>query len=159
LKPTEAARYKEVMRKSPGTDRWALAAYVVVRDARGRVLMLRRGPGVKHFAGCWELPGGKPAEGENFAKTAELEVDEETGLYVPPTGIAGAVEGSVPGLRVAMLIMEGRATDTNVTLSDEHDDYRWVPLNKVSSLNLRPGFDVFFRSYSKQPARAKAKRG
>jgi ADP-ribose pyrophosphatase YjhB (NUDIX family) len=120
--------------------------------------MLRRGQAVEHFAGCWELPGGKPAEGENFAKTAELEADDETGLYVPPTGVAGAVEGSVPGLRVAMLIMEGRAAESKVTLSREHDEYRWVPLPKVCSLNLRPGFDSFFASYKNRPSRTRTKR-
>jgi 8-oxo-dGTP diphosphatase len=132
---------------------------MLVRDRRGRVLILRRTQAVEHFAGCWELPGGKPAEGENFAKTAELEVDEETGLYVPPTGVAGAVESNLPGLRVAMLIMEGRATSSKVTLTSEHDDYRWVPIDEVLSLKLRPGFDTFFRSYSRPPSRAKPRRG
>jgi 8-oxo-dGTP diphosphatase len=147
------------MQQTVGPDRWALAVYMVVRDARGRVLLLRRGQTVKHFAGCWELPGGKPAPGENFAKTAELEVDEETGLYVAPRGVAGAVEGTVPGLRVAMLVLEGVTTDSKVTLSSEHDSYRWVTLSQVRSMKLRPGFDSFFASYKGPHPRPKIKTG
>ena len=148
------------MQATVGPERWALAVYMVVRDARGRVLLLRRGREVKHFPGSWELPGGKQAPDEHFAKTAELEVTEETGLYVPPRGVAGAVEGRIPGLRVVMLILEGVAAETNVTLSSEHDAYRWVTLRQVCSLNLRPGFDRFFASYksSRKSPTIKSKR-
>jgi 8-oxo-dGTP diphosphatase len=146
------------MPKIIGPERWVLAVYMLIRNSRGRVLLLRRSQAVGHFPGCWELPGGKPAPGEEIAKTAELEVSEETGLDVDPIGLAGAVEGSVPGLRVAMLILEGRTTDSEVTLSTEHDTYRWVPPGEVSSLKLRPGFDTFLPQYLSQRPRKRSKK-
>ena len=139
-------------------DRWVTAIYMLVRNPRGRLLLLRRGQGVKHFRGCWELPGGKPAPGEELGKTAELEVSDETGLYVTPSGVAGAAEGSIPGLRVAILILEGRATESNVTLSSEHDTYRWVSPAQVRLLKLRPGFDAFFGQYLGWRPRKKSKK-
>jgi 8-oxo-dGTP diphosphatase len=135
------------MRNTPPPDNWALAIYMLVRDPRGRILLLRRSQSVNHFKGCWELPGGKPFPGETIDKTSELKLDEEAGLYVPPTGVAGAVEGSIPGLRVALLILEGKSSDTEINLGGEHDAFLWVPLSQVSSLKMRPGFDRFLDQY------------
>src|SRR5258708_765397 len=91
-------------------DRWGLAVYVMVRDPRGRVLLLRRSQTVKHLPGYWEFPGGKPAPCEPFNRTADLKVTEETGLYVTPTGIAGASECAISDLFVALLFFEARTT-------------------------------------------------
>ena len=128
---------------------WALAVYVMVRDRRGRVLFLRRSQSAKHFAGYWEFPGGKPAPGESFDRTADLEVTEETGLYVTPRSIAGATDCVLPGLRVALLFFEGRTSKSDVTLSGEHDTYCWLPLTQAGSLRLRPGFTRFISEYRK----------
>ena len=147
-----------IMKKINAADRWALAVYVLVRDWRGRVLMLRRAQTVTHFPGCWELPGGKPAPGEHFSETAELEVIEETGLCVTPSGVAGAVEGSIPGLRVAMLILDARVPSRSgceVTLSKEHDTFCWVAPAEAAKLKLPPGFGEFVGNLKKlaRPAR------
>jgi 8-oxo-dGTP diphosphatase len=146
------------MKRIKPRDRWALAVYMLVRDERGRVLMLRRSQSVKHFPGCWELPGGKPASGEQFDKTAEFEVTEETGLYVSPTGVAGAVESSASGMRLAILVLEGSTSKTSVTLSEEHDTYCWLPVGQIESLKLRPGFDTFISTYASGPRRGKRRK-
>ena len=146
------------MSRNTTTARWALAVYTVVRDVRGRILLLRRSGARNHFAGLWELPGGKPAPGETFANTALIEVFEETGLDVTLTGVAGAAEGSVPGVRVAMLVLEARTRSTKVSLSDEHDDFHWLPLDQVGALELRPGFDQFFADYAARTKRLSPKK-
>jgi 8-oxo-dGTP pyrophosphatase MutT (NUDIX family) len=130
-------------------DRWALAVYVMVRDRRGRILLLRRSQTVKNLPGYWEFPGGKPAAGECLNRTADLEVTEETGLYVTPTGIAGASECTVGGLRVAMLFFEAGTAKTEVTLSPEHDTFCWLPPGRAASVKLRPGFERFIEDYAK----------
>jgi 8-oxo-dGTP pyrophosphatase MutT (NUDIX family) len=103
------------------------------------------------------LPGGKPARGESVETTARLEVSEESGLDITITGVAGAAEGPVPGLRVAMLVLEGRTRGTRVQLSDEHDAFRWLPLGQAKSLELRPGFDRFFSRYTGPRRRSTAR--
>ena len=136
------------MTEAERSARWALAVYVLVSDPKQRVLLLRRSRTRNHFPGMWELPGGKPAEGETFYDTAVIEVFEEAGLSISISGVAGAADGSIPGKRVAMLILEGCTRSTKVTLSDEHEEFQWLPLDKVCSLKLRPGFDRFFASYT-----------
>lgn len=109
--------------------------------------MLRRSQGRGRFPGCWELPGGKPDPDETIDATARREAREESGLSVTITGVAGVGEGNIAGVHVALLILESRTRGTKVTLSDEHDDFRWLPLEQIASLKLRPGFGQFFADY------------
>lgn len=131
----------------PAQGRWVIAAYILIRNRRGGVLMLKRSQSSKYFPGMWELPGGKPVPGENLVDAAELEVLEETGLNVTPMGVVGAVEESMPGFRVIVLVLEGRTTKSAVSLSEEHDSYCWMPPAQVHSLRLRPAFNTFFARY------------
>ena len=55
-----------------------LAAIAVIRDDRGRVLLVRQRGGP--FAGAWLLPGGRAAEDESAVHALVREVREETGL-------------------------------------------------------------------------------
>jgi len=139
-------------------EHWAWAVYAIVRDPRGRVLMVRRAQTVKHYAGCWELPGGKPAPGESYDETTLIKVFEETGLDVKLTGIAGAVEGSLPGLRIALLIMEARTRATEITLGQDQDAYLWLRPAEIFSLKLRPPFRKFLAAYLKPRSQRPAKK-
>lgn len=55
-----------------------LAASVVVRDDRARILLVRRGH--EPNKGKWSLPGGKVEAGESLVQAAVRELGEETGL-------------------------------------------------------------------------------
>ena len=60
------------------------ASAAVVRDATGRVLLIRRGDGRG-----WSLPGGMMEPGENLVACVVREVWEETGLEVEPLRLVG----------------------------------------------------------------------
>jgi ADP-ribose pyrophosphatase YjhB (NUDIX family) len=60
------------------------AAYAVVRNGAGRVLLVRR-----LDDGYWELPGGRVDIGESASAAAAREVAEETDVAIEITGLAG----------------------------------------------------------------------
>ncbi len=67
----------------------------LVRDDRGRLLLVRRG--TEPERGRWSVPGGRVEAGETAVEAVVREVAEETGLAVVPTGLAGTVERTGPG--------------------------------------------------------------
>ncbi len=57
--------------------------------SRGRMLVLKRAPGMNYRAGSWDLPGGHLALGESFENCLLREVKEETALDVAIDGLLG----------------------------------------------------------------------
>jgi 8-oxo-dGTP diphosphatase len=95
----------------------------------GRMLLLLRP------AGTWEPPAGRLQPGESFEEGAIRELYEETGMLVFPWRIIATWVGDAPsGRRLASITYAGRADGEEVTLSDEHLDYRWVTLEEWMSL-------------------------
>jgi 8-oxo-dGTP diphosphatase len=99
-----------------------------VRDD-GRMLLLLRP------AGTWEPPAGRLQPGESFEEGAIRELYEETGMLVSPQRIIATWVGNAPsGRRLASITYAGRISGGEVTLSDEHLDYRWVTIEEWMSL-------------------------
>lgn len=86
---------------------------------------------MRYDAGLWEIPGGKLDYGESLADAIRREVAEETSLKVSvgrPIGTWHAVRGKywVTGVTFDCAYLGGE-----VTLSDEHSEYAWVPLEEI----------------------------
>ncbi|MER7458162.1 NUDIX hydrolase [Micromonospora sp. NPDC126480] len=71
-------------------QRRRVAAYGVLRDTDGRVLLVR-GSAACPYPGIWRLPGGGLAHAEHPADAVVREVAGETGLVVAVTGVRAAV--------------------------------------------------------------------
>lgn len=65
------------------TPKHIVAVAGLVRDADGRVLMIRSP------RGDWEFPGGQVEEGEDLVAALQREVREETGITVTVGKLAG----------------------------------------------------------------------
>jgi 8-oxo-dGTP diphosphatase len=95
----------------------------------GRMLLLLRP------TGTWEPPAGRLQPGESFEEGAIRELYEETGMLVSPQRIIATWVGDAPsGRRLASITYAGKTDGVEVTLSDEHLDYRWVTLEEWMSL-------------------------
>ena len=103
---------------------------VIVKD--GKVLVLREaatyGDGTQ--TGRYHMPGGRVEIGENFEDALKREVREETGLeviieYPIYVGEWRPVIRGVPHQIVGTFFVCTPTTD-EITLSTEHDDYKWV---------------------------------
>jgi ADP-ribose pyrophosphatase YjhB (NUDIX family) len=69
-------------------QRQRIAAYGLIHDDTGRLLLCRLSKEVPKWSGYWTLPGGGLNFGEAPADAMVREVEEETGLHVRPTSIA-----------------------------------------------------------------------
>ena len=85
---------------------FGLAVKALVYDGEGRILLIQRSMSSKHYAGQWDLPGGKVDPGETFDAALVREIKEETGLDISLTGVAGATEHEIPAVRVVLLFLE-----------------------------------------------------
>ncbi|HVT21050.1 MAG TPA: NUDIX domain-containing protein [Mycobacteriales bacterium] len=111
-----------------------ICAGAVVRDADGRLLLVRRGH--PPAQGSWSLPGGRVEPGEAHAEAAVREVREETGLDVEVGDLLRSV--ALPG---GYLVHDFAATVTGGTLhaGDDADDVRWCGPTELENLPLSPG--------------------
>ena len=94
-------------------------------------LVLHRSHFAPEFAGdwAWGPPAGVAEEGETIEECARRELVEETGIDARCTRTGGGWGGFVTfGCEVD--------ADTEITLSVEHDAYRWLPLDEARALCL-----------------------
>jgi 8-oxo-dGTP pyrophosphatase MutT (NUDIX family) len=102
-----------------GEDPRDLSALLVRRTAEG------------DHAGEWSIPGGKIEDGETAEEAAERECEEELGIGGLPNDLelhARRIYDGVDYTTFTCRVPE----PFEVTLNDEHDDYKWVPVGSVS---------------------------
>ncbi len=129
---------------------FGLAVKAVIVDTEGRCLLVRRSPANTRFVGCWEWPGGKVDQGEDFSAAVLRETKEETGLDVEITGLAGATAFEMPKLRVVLLCMEARIVGGAIALSHEHDAWQWASLSELRGLPLAGSVGDFMIGYMRR---------
>jgi 8-oxo-dGTP diphosphatase len=114
----------------------------VVRDARGRLLLVRRGhePGM----GQWSVPGGRIEDGETPQDAIVREVLEETGLRIELAGLAGVVErpagrGTVYTIQDFYGRVAPGCDPESVRAGDDAAEAGWFTAEQVRSLNCVDG--------------------
>ncbi|MDO5678684.1 MAG: NUDIX domain-containing protein [Propionibacteriaceae bacterium] len=110
-----------------------LIAWVLLRDADGRVLLARRS-GTSIADGLWNLPGGHIEDGERAAVAAAREAREEIGAILDPAALRHI------GLqRFDLTYSSGRATGFNFFFETDTWDGDLAPGEVTSELGW---FDV-----------------
>jgi 8-oxo-dGTP diphosphatase len=125
---------------------FVLSVKVVIQDARGRFLVLRRSARSKVNPGKWEFPGGKIDPGEAFDAALLREVEEETGLSILLRRVLGTTEYELPDRKVAYLIMEGGTISEQVRLSPEHEKFAWVERRNLAEMEFPSEFQTFSKT-------------
>lgn len=126
---------------------FVLSPRAVVRDDRGRCLMIRRSASSTHQAGKWELPGGKMDSGEDFETALLHEVREETGLKISLDCVVGAAQWEHPEFHVAYIILEAHVTGGEMRTSGEHQEVAWVEPPEILSMDVCEQFLPFLETY------------
>jgi 8-oxo-dGTP diphosphatase len=132
-----------------------LTVKAVILDDQQRCLVVRRSANNRSFVGCWEWPGGKVEDGEDFVVALLREVREETSLVVEITALAGATTFEMPVAQNVLLCMEAQIVSGTARLGEEHDDFAWVPLGELHHYNFSPGIDKFMLDYAKQKSESR----
>ena len=116
----------------------------IVLDTNGKILLIQRSSIDRWQPGKWEFPGGKLEQNEDISSSLQNEVFQETGLKCQIITRIACVEsriletGSYQGSTYVGLTGIVKTDNCKVSLSNEHDDFRWVSIDKSWGSNLTP---------------------
>lgn len=110
-------------------------------DSTSQVLVLRRGVKDHSRGAKWDFPGGGYELGEDVDESLRREVQEEAGLTLlshQPLYFGNQInaqDGLYQGDNVFAVCHLSRQWEGEVTLSDEHQEFRWVTPEEALSLD------------------------
>ena len=112
---------------------WVAVTVLVFRGSR--VLAMRRASTVEAGSGLWEGISGRVRPDVDPHSAAQREVDEESGLRVEieerPIAVYAARRRDEP---MTVIVFRALHISGDVTLSVEHDAYRWCLAAEFASL-------------------------
>ncbi|WP_246537806.1 NUDIX domain-containing protein [Saccharopolyspora endophytica] len=140
---------------APLANSLAPTSFAVVRNAQGRVLLVQR-----IDTRNWELPGGKVNFGESALDTVVREVNEEAGILITVTGLAGIYTD--PGHVMAYSNGEVRqqfamcfhATPLRGDPRPDHEETinaEWVEPGALDTLPIHPSMQLRLSQAMKRP--------
>lgn len=131
-----------------GTRPDLVACWIFRAGERGdiEILLIRRAPG-RLYPGLWQCVTGKLEAGERIVDGALREVVEETGLgpaefeAFMETDLVNWFHADDLDMLLSEVIFVARIrSGAEVTISDEHDAYRWVTPDQARELVTWPAY-------------------
>lgn len=128
---------------------------IIIQNRLNQFLIIQRSADDSYRPLEWEFPGGKLETLQDISQSIHREVTEETGLNVKIISQIAFVESKVitdgryNGYTYVGIFGTARATKSKVSISKEHNDYRWVDIGSIGHFKLTPeskhAFDGLFR--------------
>lgn len=109
-------------------DLFRLSVHAVIGSADG-VLLLR----ATYSDGAWGLPGGALEPGETVHEALSRECLEEIGCDVRVVHLTGIYHHTAVNSHAILFRCE-LPEGASITLSDEHAEWRYVPLTELSAV-------------------------
>ncbi len=121
----------------------SLAVAVVLRDSRGRVLLVKRGPGSSR-PGLWSIPAGYMDYGEEVRAAGAREVLEETGLVVELGAPVFVATNFHDPLKVSVCIwFDGRVVAGDPVAGSDAVEVGWFRLDELPELAFDTDTELF----------------
>ncbi len=87
----------------------------------------------------WDIPGGRIEPSEPLLEALQREILEETGLTIQTDfTLVGAQDIFAGTERHVVRLTYTTIADGDATVSDEHNDAKWLPLEDAKKHNLDP---------------------
>ena len=106
---------------------------VIINRKLKKALLIRRSTD-DLGGGTWESAGGKLEEGETLEEGIAREVFEETGLKIIPEKLLYASVEEREDINLIFVVYLCHTEETEVILSEEHDESRWVDKRECREL-------------------------
>ncbi|MFX0050237.1 MAG: NUDIX domain-containing protein [Candidatus Hermodarchaeota archaeon] len=108
-----------------------------------KILLLHRSHNMEFSSKKWDDVGGRMKQYENPEKTLQREVNEETGIInfeiVKPIDVSHYFRGERKAENEMIVINYWcRTSESEVFLSEEHDEFRWVYPTEALELTEDP---------------------
>lgn len=113
---------------------------LIIRNNAGEILLLKR-RGYDGLDGTWDIPGGRIDASEDLMTALRREVREEIGA--PITGQPAIIKAqdifpTGKDLHVVRLTYLPQENIADITLSEEHSEFRFSTLDETADMTLEP---------------------
>lgn len=112
-----------------------LLAKIFVTNENGEILLLQRSRTDKRRPLGWDLPGGNVDYNEDPNQAVLRELQEEAGLTAANSHVF-YVGTETEDHYIITLLYKGVADTTDVKLSFEHEQYRWIKPEKIADYKM-----------------------
>lgn len=120
----------------------------VLLEHDGSVLLLHRAVSKDHGSGEWEPVSGRVESGETAEQAAVREVDEETGLRAYDLQPFDTFSfRRTTGEELIGITFRAKVDVRDVSISAEHDQYKWVPRSQLLATPAPSAVAECFRKY------------
>lgn len=123
-------------------DKILLMASAIIKNEKGEILILERGE-TKTFQKHWQIPEGKLEEREKPTDAIKRELMEELNATVETINFETISQNTFEINNTKYLtirtIFSVTLKTNEITLSEEHSDYKWIDPKEVKNLQLVPG--------------------
>ena len=131
-----------------------MAAKAVIVNKQGKVLLVREPAknnlGSQH--GLYGNPGGRIEPNEDYEVALRREVFEETGLEIEPLYpiYVGEWYPNIKGVKhhIVAIFTVCRVKTTKITLSQEHDGYKWIYPKDADKYRIMPPEPEVIKRYA-----------
>ena len=119
----------------------------IILNEDGKILAIRRSNTAPTRPLYWDLPGGILEEGEDKVEAIKREIKEETGLEVESISVISEGTWHEEDYSWTTTCYLAKPKTTNITLSYEHDEYKWVTKEEFKELKALPLHKEFVRIF------------
>ena len=115
----------------------------IITNEVGKVLLLKENRSDRKKR--WDLPGATLTEDESFDEVLISAVQKQVGCYIYPAKIVGITSYTKYGNKYLTVIMESVILNGDLILSDEYDEYKWIPIDEIKKYPLVPWLNRYIK--------------